>query len=157
MVLPGVCVVYLIRTGANGLEVLLGDKRVGLGRGRVLGIIGPLAHDEDPREAAVREAREQVGVGVAASDLHEAGTVEYHFPTRTAWSRHATVLVCRRWSGEPVETAALTPRWYPLAGLPYTRMWGDAPRWLPAVLRGGRVDARYTFGPDLATVVLEVG
>ena len=38
--------------------------------------------------------------------------------------------------------------------VPYPRMWDDASRWLPGVLRGGTVDARFTFGADLATVVL---
>ncbi|MDY0908700.1 8-oxo-dGTP diphosphatase [Microbacterium sp. CFBP9034] len=156
MTLPEVCVVLLLRTGATGLEVLLGEKRRGLGRGKVLGVAGRTLHGEALAAAGVREVRDQVGVEVAASDLHEAGTIEYHFPTRTAWSCHATVLVCRRWSGEPVETAPLSPRWYPAGDLPYARMWGDTPRWLPAVLRGGRVDARYTFGPDLATVVLDI-
>ncbi len=155
MSLPEVCVVYLLRSGADGLEVLLGDKRTGLGRGRVVGIGGKLDPGETPREAAVREVLEEIGVGVEASDLLHAGVIDYHFPTRPEWSQRSTVFVARRWTGVPVETAEITPRWYPLAEVPYARMWDDAVRWLPGVLRGGSVDARYTFGPDLSTVVLE--
>lgn len=155
MTLPEVCVVYLLRIGEDGLEVLLGDKRTGLGRGKVVGIGGKLDPGETPREAAVREVFEEIGVVVEASDLLEAGAIDYHFPTRTAWSQRSTVFVARRWGGEPVETDEITPRWYRLADVPYARMWDDAVRWLPSVLRGGRVDARFTFGPDLATVVLE--
>lgn len=157
MTVPEMCLAFLVRRGTGGLEVLLGEKRSGVGHGRVMGIGGPLRPGESPRDAAVREVREQLGVRVASSALDQAGTVEYHFPTRPSWSRAATVFVCRRWSGEPAETSAITPEWFGVGGLPYTRMWDDAPRWLPAALRGAAVDARYTFGPDLSTVVLEVG
>jgi 8-oxo-dGTP diphosphatase len=155
MALPEVCVVYLLRIGTEGLEVLLGDKRTGLGRGKVVGIGGKLDPGETPRDAAVREVAEEVGVRIAASDLLKAGVIDYHFPTKPAWSQRSTVFVARRWSGEPVETAEITPHWYAVADVPYARMWDDAVRWLPGVLRGGSVDARFTFGPDLSTVVLE--
>jgi 8-oxo-dGTP diphosphatase len=155
MALPEVCVVYLLRIGTEGLEVLLGDKRTGLGRGKVVGIGGKLDPGEAPRDAAVREVAEEVGVRIAASDLLKAGVIDYHFPTKPAWSQRSTVFVARRWSGEPVETAEITPHWYAVADVPYARMWDDAVRWLPGVLRGGSVDARFTFGPDLSTVVLE--
>lgn len=155
MALPEVCVVYLLRRGSDGLEVLLGDKLTGLGRGKVVGIGGKLDPGESPRQAAVREVHEEIGVVVAASDLVEAGAIDYHFPTRPEWSQRSTVFTTRRWQGEPVATDEIAPRWYPLAAVPYARMWDDAVRWLPGVLRGGSVDARYTFGPDLSTVVLE--
>ena len=154
MPLPEVCVVYLLRRGPHGLEVLLGDKRTGLGRGKVVGIGGKLDPGETPREAAVREVAEEIGVRVEASDLHEAGAVDYHFPTKPEWSQRSTVFVCRRWLGEPVQTPEITPCWYTLDAVPYSRMWDDASRWLPGVLRGGTVDARFTFGADLTTVVL---
>lgn len=155
MTLPEVCVVYLLRDGPGGLEVLLGDKRTGLGMGKIVGIGGKLDPGESPCDAAVREVREEVGVELEASDLIEAGVVDYHFPTRPSWSQRSTVFVARRWRGEPVQSDEITPRWYSLSDVPYARMWDDAVRWLPGVLRGGSVDARYTFGPDLATVVLE--
>ena len=154
MSLPEVCVVYLLRRGADGMEVLLGDKRTGLGQGKVVGIGGKLDPGESAHQAAVREVEEEIGVRIEASDLRLAGAIDYHFPTRRAWSQRSTVFVCRRWTGEPVETAEITPRWYPLDAVPYSRMWDDASRWLPGVLRGGTVDARFTFGADLATVVL---
>ncbi|MFB7892714.1 8-oxo-dGTP diphosphatase [Microbacterium sp. NPDC056044] len=156
MSLPEVCVVFLLRRGPQGAEVLLGRKLTGLGQGKVIGISGWVDQGEGADEAAVREARRAVGVRVEASDLHPAGTVEYHFPTRRAWSQRTTVFVCRRWQGEPVQRDGMTPRWYPLDTLPFAHMWDDASRWLPGVLRGGTVDARFTFGADLATVVLTV-
>ena len=154
MSLPEVCVVYLLRRGPAGTEVLLGDKRTGLGQGKVVGIGGKLDRGESAHDAAVREVFEETGVRIEAADLRLAGAIDYFFPTRPAWSQRSTVFVCRRWQGEPVETDEITPRWYSLDAVPYSRMWDDASRWLPGVLRGGTVDARFTFGADLATVVL---
>ena len=133
MALPEVSLVFLLRSGADGLEVLLGDQLEGRDRGRLAGVALALDGDEDPRDAAVRGVAQRIGVGIEASDLREAGTIDHHFPTRPAWSQ----------------------RWYPLADIPYARMRADAARWLPGVLRGGSVDSRFTFGADLATVVLE--
>ena len=154
MSLPEVCVVFLLRRGPGGPEVLLGRKHTGLGQGRIIGICGWVDAGEGADEAAVREVREAVGVRVEASDLHVSGTLEHHFPTRPAWSQQSTVFLCRRWQGEPVETSGMTPHWYALDAVPYAQMWDDASRWLPGVLRGGSVDIRFTFGADLATVVL---
>jgi 8-oxo-dGTP diphosphatase len=65
------------------------------------------------------------------------------------------VFTCRRWQGEAVETDEIVPAWFASADIPFDRMWDDAARWLPDVLRGGSVSATYTFGDDLATVVAE--
>nr|BFF10232.1 hypothetical protein GCM10025699_15350 [Microbacterium flavescens] len=155
MALPEVCVVFLMRTGTDGLEVLLGDRRTGAGRGRLTGLGNAVRRGEAAHGAAVRGVLEEAGVGVEASDLREAGVVERHFPTRRALSERATVFVCRRFTGLPVPSEAIAPRWFALADVPYGRMRADTARWSPGVLRGGSVDARFTFGVDLSTVVLE--
>jgi 8-oxo-dGTP diphosphatase len=153
--LPEVCVVYLLRDGDDGPQVLLGDKRTGLGRGKVVGIGGKLEPGETPAEAAVREMREETGMLLAAADLEPVGVIDYRFPSRPAWSQRSHVFVARRWRGDPVETREISPRWYAREEVPYARMWDDARRWLPDVLRGGRVHAAFDFGDDLATVVAE--
>ena len=155
MVVPEVSVVFLTRTGAGGLEVLLGDRLTGFAKGRVGGVGGTRQNGETAARAAVRGVFDEIGVEVEACDLREAGVIEHHFPTRRAWSQRSTVFVCRRFTGEPAQTAVVAPRWYPLADLPFGRMRSDAARWLPGVLRGGSVDVRFTFGADLTTVVLE--
>lgn len=155
MALPEVSLVFLLRSGAHGLEVLLGDQLEGRDRGRLAGVALALDADEPAHDAAVRAAAQRIGVGIEASDLRTAGTVDHHFPTRPAWSQRTTVFVCRRWRGDPAAADGMVPRWYPLAEIPYARMRADAARWLPGVLRGGSVDSRFTFGADLATVVLE--
>lgn len=159
MSLPDVCVVFLLRpaTGraAGGLDVLLGFKRTGLGLGRLVGIGGKVEAGESVPDSAVREMHEETGLRIAASDLVAAGTLDYLFPAEPSWSQRSHVFTCTRWQGEPIETDEIVPRWFAVDEIPYERMWDDARRWLPDVLRGGTIEARYTFGPDLATVLTE--
>jgi len=153
--LPRVCVVYLLREVDGVTEVLLGRKLTGLGLGRLVGPGGKLEPGETSVQAIIREAAEEVGVAIDAADLDERGSIDYHFPHREAWSQASTVFVCRRWSGAIVASGELAPEWFPIDAVPFGEMWDDARRWLPGVLAGGGVDARFTFGEDLATVIAE--
>jgi len=149
---PRVVVVYLLRDGADGPEVLLGEKRRGLGTGRLVGPGGKCEPGETAVETAVREVREEVGLRLDAVDLEARGTLDYRFPYRPSWSQVSDVFVCRRWQGSPSGSDELEPRWIPVADVPYGAMWDDAKFWLPGVLRGGSVRARFTFADDDATV-----
>ncbi|MFE1664444.1 8-oxo-dGTP diphosphatase [Microbacterium sp. P02] len=156
MELPDVTVVYLLRPRADGgTDVLLGYKRMGMGLGRVVGIGGKVEEGETIREGAVREMHEETGLHIEASDLEPVGVLEYLFPAQPSWSQRSHVFTCTTWSGEPRETDEIVPRWFTLDDVPYDRMWDDASRWLPSVLRGGSIAATFIFGDDLATVVQE--
>lgn len=155
MDLPDVCVVYVLRPCADGVDVLLGYKRTGLGLGRVVGIGGKVEIGETVRAAAVREMHEETGLEISADLLEEAGALDYLFPTAPTWSQRSHVFLYRAPVGEPVETDEIVPAWFRVDDVPFERMWDDARRWLPGVLRGGRVRATYTFGEDRATVVDE--
>lgn len=147
-----VVVVYLLRDGTDGPEVLLGEKRRGLGTGRLVGPGGKREPGERPEAAAVREVAEEVGLRIDVADLEARGTLDYRFPFRPSWSQVSDVFVCRRWQGEPTGSDELEPRWIPVDAVPYDAMWDDAHYWLPAVLRGGTVSARFSFAEDNATV-----
>ncbi len=147
-----VVVVYLLRDGDAGPEVLLGEKRRGLGTGRLVGPGGKRETGEPPVAAAVREVQEEVGLRLDPADLEARGTLDYRFPYRPSWSQVSDVFVCLRWHGSPSGSDELEPRWIPVDAVPYDAMWDDARYWLPAVLAGGAVDARFTFAEDNATV-----
>lgn len=155
MPLPQVCVCYLLREQEGVVQVLLGRKKHGLGKGYFVGLGGKLEPGESPVDAAVREVFEESGVAVAASDLEPRGLLTYHFPHREAWSQESSVFVCRTWAGEPAGSDELDPEWFALVDVPFAEMWDDARRWLPDVLAGGRVRRTFVFGEDLATVVAE--
>jgi len=147
-----VVVVYLLRDGAAGSEVLLGEKRRGLGAGRLVGPGGKREPGESPVDTAVRETFEEVGVRIDAADLEARGTLDYRFPYRPSWSQVSDVFVCRRWQGSPTGSDEIEPRWIPVDAVPWDAMWDDARYWLPGVLRGDGVRARFTFAEDNATV-----
>ncbi|NUU13657.1 8-oxo-dGTP diphosphatase [Curtobacterium pusillum] len=149
---PAVVVVYLVRDDGSGPQVLLGEKRRGLGTGRLVGPGGKREPGESAVETAVREVFEEVGLRIDAADLEARGTLDYRFPYRPSWSQVSDVFVCRRWQGTPSGSDELVPRWIPVDAVPYDAMWDDAGYWLPGVLRGGSVRARFSFAEDNASV-----
>ena len=152
--LPQVCVCYLTRLSETGApQVLLGRKKKGLGLGNIVGLGGKLEPGESPLEAAVREVEEESGLIVTADALTPMGVLTYLFPHKPAWSQRSTVFVTDRWSGIPRESDELNPEWFTIADLPVEEMWDDARQWLPGVLAGVPIEATFTFGKDLATVV----
>ena len=151
--LPEVCVCYLIAADSSGDRVLLGRKKFGLGEGNLVGPGGKLEPGETPAEAMVREIAEETSVRVRSEDLQLVGELSYVFAHKPAWSQKSWVFVCRVFSGEPQESAELSPEWFPLDAIPTERMWHDARFWLADALAGRFVTARFDFGADLRTVV----
>ncbi|WEO78553.1 8-oxo-dGTP diphosphatase [Cryobacterium sp. SO2] len=152
--LPQVCVCYLTRLSETGdRQVLLGRKKKGLGLGNIVGLGGKLEPGESPVDAAVREVEEESGLTVLADALTPMGVLTYLFPHRPAWSQRSNVFVTDRFTGIPRESDELNPVWFSIAELPVDEMWDDARHWLPGVLAGIPVEATFTFGADLATVV----
>ncbi|MEV1291619.1 NUDIX domain-containing protein [Pseudonocardia sp. NPDC049635] len=83
---------------------------------------GHVERGEDALRAAVREAREELGVTIAPADLVPLTTVHRtHGNGRPIDERVDFYFTCRRWTGEPQaaetgKTAGLT--WFRLAELP---------------------------------------
>ncbi|MBB5633740.1 8-oxo-dGTP diphosphatase [Cryobacterium mesophilum] len=152
MALPEVCVCYLVRETARGPEVLLGRKKTGLGRGKLVGPGGKLEADESPTDAVVREVAEEVGVVIDTDALELIGELTYPFPHAPKWSQKSWAFLCRAWEGNPTESEELRPEWYPMSALPLDQMWDDAKYWLPTALAGDRVVATFSFGRDGSTV-----
>jgi 8-oxo-dGTP diphosphatase len=136
----------------RGREVLLGHKKTGLGLGKIVGLGGHVEPGESPAEAAAREVKEESGIHVSVGSMTELAHVRFLFPARPSWDMDVVVFASAAWSGEAAETDEISPRWFPVAALPFDRMWDDARQWLPRVLAGERLAATFSYAPDCETV-----
>lgn len=145
--------VYLLREREGVDEVLLGWKRSGVGQGKIVAPGGKLEPAETPREAAVREVAEEVGISVDPAQLELIGELTYPFVTKPEWSQKSWAFRVHGDFGEPSPSAELDATWVPRGRIPLHRMWDDAKYWLEDALNGDCVVATFEFGVDETTVV----
>lgn len=143
--------IFLLR-GDPPQEILLGLKKKGLGAGKWNGFGGKVEPNESIERAAARELHEECGIEVAAQDLHRVARIEFYFPHKPEWDQVVHAFIAKEWRGEPSESREMMPRWFATNAIPYDTMWADDKEWLPLVLQGKRVDARFTFMADNETV-----
>ncbi|MCC6355264.1 MAG: 8-oxo-dGTP diphosphatase [Verrucomicrobiae bacterium] len=126
----------------RGDEVLLIEKKRGLGAGKVNGPGGRIERGERPDEAAVRETREEIGV--TPLGLRRGGALWFRFTD--GYSLHCTVFRADGLEGEPTETDEAKPFWVPVGAIPFERMWADDIHWFHHLL--GRVTFEGWFDFD---------
>ncbi len=125
-------------------EILLIDKKRGLGKGKVNGPGGKVDPGETVEQCAIRECREELGIEVA--DLEHLG--EHRFQFVDGYSIHCHVYRTDRYRGTPAESPEAAPRWTPLDDIPYELMWEDDRIWLPLLLDGKAFRANWIFDDD---------
>jgi len=125
----------------DGDNVLLIRKKRGLGRGLVNAPGGRVDPGETPREAAVREVREELCIEVREPDWRG----EHRFQFRDGYSMIVHVYVSRAWQGDATETDEAVPLWVRKDAVPYDEMWEDDAHWLPLLFEGVRFSGRYIF------------
>lgn len=129
----------------DGEQVLLIHKKRGLGQGKVNAPGGRVEPGESWEEAAVRETREETG-------LHPQNltpVAELRFQFTDGYALEARVFLAQGWTGLLTPCDETDPFWQPLAQLPWGRMWSDDILWLPEVLRGRQVVARFLFDGEV--------
>lgn len=148
MAAAAVALCFLLREVDGVPQVLLGLKKTGFGRGKIVGIGGHVEAGETAAEAVIREVREETDVGLRLEDLRDAGVVRFVFPAKPEWDMDTRLFTAFCWEGEPIESIEIAPAWFDTAALPVDRMWQDADHWLPVVLEGGRVNIVVTMDND---------
>jgi 8-oxo-dGTP diphosphatase len=128
----------------RGDEILLINKKRGLGAGKVNGPGGKVDPGETPEQSAVREVREELRIEV--SDLEYCG--EHRFQFTDGYSIHVWVYRTQTFEGEPEETEEAAPLWVPIDRIPFEKMWQDDRYWLPKLIRGEKFQTRWIFDGD---------
>jgi 8-oxo-dGTP diphosphatase len=128
----------------QGDELLLIDKKRGLGKGKVNAPGGKVDPGESVQQCAVRECREELGIEVAGIEC----LGEHRFQFVDGYSIHCFVFHTGTYSGEARETAEAAPRWTPIDAIPYHLMWEDDALWLPLLLRGQAFQGNWIFDDD---------
>jgi 8-oxo-dGTP diphosphatase len=129
----------------RGGEVLLIRKKRGLGAGKINAPGGRLEAGESPRECALRETQEEVGV--IPTGVRERGELRFQFVD--GYALHCHVFSADGCTGAAIETDEATPQWVSLAAIPYSEMWADDRLWLPMMLSGRTpFSGRFIFDGD---------
>ena len=137
-------------------NLLLGMKKRGFGKDRFNGFGGRLEPGETIEQAAVRELAEEAGVRIDIDSLKKVAELTFEFsgvPKEKDWDQVVHVYVVRQWKGEPTESDEMRPAWFPLENIPYSQMWPDDSYWLPHILKGKYVKAKFIFGADQKTII----
>ena len=128
----------------RGGEMLLIHKKRGLGAGKINGPGGRIEPGESPRQCAVREVQEELGV--TPTDVHGSGELFFQFVD--GLSLHVHVFRAGGCDGAPRETDEAVPLWVRTDAIPYARMWQDDPYWLPLLMDGTPFRGYFLFDGD---------
>lgn len=125
-------------------RVLLGMKKRGFGMGRWNGFGGKVESNETIEEGAIRETLEESGITPTTLEL--VGIHEFEFTSAFGNILEVHVYRITAWTGEPVETEEMRPRWYPTDAIPFGEMWPDDIYWMPLFLAGKKFRTKFLFG-----------
>lgn len=150
--------VYLLRAG----EVLLQQRRnTGYRDGHWAGVAGHVDPGESVLDAAVREVHEEVGVTLAAADLHPVTAMHRWTPQGGPVEQRIDMFfTATRWDGEPMVVEphkAAAVRWFAFNDLPAPLVPHEG-FVLQALLTGTQLPAVVVWETDLESAgVLQPG
>lgn len=134
-------------------EVLLAMKKRGFGEGKWNGVGGKIEEGETVEQAVIREAQEEIGVGIEVKNLVKKGEIAFVFAMPNGTHLLVHVFTTNVWEGTPSESEEMEPEWFSFDTVPYERMWIDDPHWLPQMLSGKNIQARFEFNTDGSAIL----
>lgn len=138
-----VTLVYLIKDN----QILLAMKKRGFGEGRFNGVGGKVEPGETLEQAAIRETKEEIDVDII--DFEKMADIVFdEYVKGQPEIVHMHVFIASKWQGIPAESEEMAPQWFNINKLPYETMLPDDPFWLPQVLAGQKVTAKFKIDKD---------
>jgi len=126
-------------------ELLLAMKKKGFGEGRWNGVGGKFDSENDKNilATAKRELKEEIDV--IAQKIKKVAILSFYFPYQKDWDQNVHVFFVENWQGEPRETEEVRPKWFKINEIPFDQMWPDDRFWLPRILNGEKLKAKFVF------------
>ena len=137
---PRVTIAFVLK----GKKVLLGMKKRGFGEGKWNGSGGKAKKGEKIEAVMKREVKEEFNITPTDFEkVAEITFVEPSIPGEGIWMAH--VFLIRDWAGKVTESEEMKPQWFPVDRVPYKDMWASDALWLPRVLKGEKIKAKFTY------------
>ena len=136
----------LVKEKEDNKKILLAMEKRGFGIGKWNGVGGKVDSEKGDKnivDATIRETEEEIGVKV--KDLEKVAVLNFYFPYNQAWNQDVHVFLTKNWKGEPTESEEMLPKWFDIKEIPFEEMWEDDKFWLPQVLTGKKLKARFVF------------
>lgn len=136
----------LVRENQNNKELLLAMKKRGFGVGKWNGVGGKIDSEKGDRnitDTAIRETEEEIGVKI--KDLEKVAVLSFYFPYKKEWDQDVHVYLIKDWDEEPIESEEMLPKWFKINEIPFDQMWDDDKFWLPKILEGKKLKAKFVF------------
>jgi len=128
---------FIVKDG----QILLIEKKRGIGAGKVNGPGGKIDPGESPLQCAVRETQEELLITpLAPRKMGELWFSMTHIP-----HIHCHVFIAEDFTGVPCETDEAVPLWTPINAIPFQRMWEDDRHWLPQMIAGTTFLGKFCF------------
>jgi 8-oxo-dGTP diphosphatase/2-hydroxy-dATP diphosphatase len=123
-------------------EILLGMKKRGFGAGLWNGFGGKVEEGETIEQAAIRELTEECKID--AVEVKKTGIIEFTFQdSPKILEVHIFKVV--DFTGKPVETEEMKPKWFGFENIPYSQMWSSDIHWLPLLLHDKLFTGSFLF------------
>lgn len=133
-------------------KILLGWKKRGFGSGKFNGFGGKVEALESIREGAIRELHEECGLIANPDEIVQQGIIKFRQENSDRFSE-VHVFSCTSWTGEPVESEEMAPRWFTWDEIPFDSMWPDDRIWLPKFLEKKNFHADFLFDFQNCTIL----
>ena len=126
-------------------KILLPMKKRGFGEGFFNGVGGKKQAGENIFETMMREASEEIAVKPNNAKL--VAIIDFDFLEKgiVTSTEKMYVFTCEDYFGEITESEEMKPVWFDLNKIPYEKMFPDDIYWLPKVLSGEKLFAKFSL------------